>query len=418
VQRSLKSAAHLPSFGVDVHVLTPRDTRWLHRDERLACPPGAQVHRTAYVGPRGRRPAEELRGLHGYQLAVRRIALTPRRFLAPDENVPWLLTAVPAAIRIVRRERIDVVLTTSPPCSAHLIGAAVKSATGARWVADLRDSLAANPDRRVDRLGVRLKERSCSEVLRLIARQADAAVAATGTIAAELERLAPSGVVEVIPNGCDFDDFDDLGYRSNGGRFRITHTGSFFGHRDPRPFLSALAQTHADTAACFVGDFRGADLDFARGLRLGDRLTVLPFVPHRRALELQAESEALLLLLPDVGERGRDVPSGKLFEYLAAGRPILAAVPPDGTAAALIREASAGVVVAPGDVDAIRRGLEDLERRWRDGRLRATTLPPQLQRRLDRKARIGELADLLHRVAGTAPVSASSGRPPTASRTA
>ena len=57
VQRPLKMAAQLPSHGIDVHVLTPRDTRWLHRDEGLAEPPNARVHRTAYCGPGGRRPA-------------------------------------------------------------------------------------------------------------------------------------------------------------------------------------------------------------------------------------------------------------------------------------------------------------------------------------------------------------------------
>ena len=74
--------------------------------------------------------------------------LAGRRLLVPDENVSWNLTAIPAAIRIVKREGIDVVLTTSPPSSVHLVGAAVKRATGKPWVADLRDSLVAHPHRR------------------------------------------------------------------------------------------------------------------------------------------------------------------------------------------------------------------------------------------------------------------------------
>ena len=67
---------------------------------------------------------------------------------------------------------------------------------------------------------------------------------------------------------------------------------------------------------------------------------------------------ALLLLIPDAGGRGKGVLSGKVFEYIAAGRPVLAAVPPDGAAADLIRETGAGVVVAPDDVDGLRRALE------------------------------------------------------------
>jgi len=107
---------------------------------------------------RERKPAEELHGTAGLERYARRATLLGRRLLVPDENVTWNLTAIPAAIRIVRREGIDVVITTSPPGSNHLIGAAVKRATGARWVADLRDPLVDHPHRDTERLLVRAKE--------------------------------------------------------------------------------------------------------------------------------------------------------------------------------------------------------------------------------------------------------------------
>src|SRR5205807_5665156 len=174
----------------------------------------------------------------------------------PDENVSWNLTAIPAAVRIVRAEQIDVVLTTSPPNSVHLIGAAVKRATGARWVADLRDSIGAHPHRRAERAVVRAKEKVSEQVARLVARQADAIVAASEGIAEEARGLDPKGAVVPILNGADFDDFAGLEYRP-GDRFRITHTGSFFGKRDPRPFLTAFAEARPDDAvARFVGDLR------------------------------------------------------------------------------------------------------------------------------------------------------------------
>src|SRR5713101_9776053 len=99
-----------------------------------------------------------------------------RRLLVPDENVSWNLTAIPAATRIVKQEEIDVVITTSPPNSIHLVGAAVKRLTGARWVADLRDSVGAHPHRRVERASVRAKEKVSESVARLVARQADVIV--------------------------------------------------------------------------------------------------------------------------------------------------------------------------------------------------------------------------------------------------
>jgi glycosyltransferase involved in cell wall biosynthesis len=397
VARPLKLATHLPQLGIEMHVLAPDDPKWVHRDDELDVPPQARVHRARYLGPRGLVPAEELHGLSGVDRTVRQAMLFSRRLLLPDEFVTWGLTAIPAARRIVREERIDVLVTTSPPASVNLIGAAVRRLTGVPWVADLRDSIAANPDRRVDRLAVRVKEQGQTLVARLVARRADAVVAVSDAIAHEMRELG-AGRVEMIPNGSDFDDFDGLEYR-RGDRFRISHTGSFFGHGDPRPFLTALAETDGDVVARFVGGLRTADREWAEKLGLGDRLEVLPYVPRRRALELQRDSEALLLLLPEAGGRGGTVPSGKIYEYLAAERPILAAVPPRGVAAELVRRADAGIVVPPDDVEALRAAITGLHARWRAGALDGAQLSPELREGLSRKTRSREFAELLRSVA-------------------
>ena len=394
VQRPLKIATHLPALGIETHVLAPDDPKWVHRDEDLEAPTQAWVHRARYVGPRGRRPADELHGTRGLERAATHARLLGRRALVPDENVTWSLTAVPAAVRLVRGEGIDVVVTTSPPNSVHLVGAAVKRLTGVRWAADLRDSLVAHPHRRTESAAVRLKEQTQQAVARTVAHRADAVVAASEAIADEARALEPTGRVATIANGCDFDDFAGLDYYP-APRFRITHTGSFFGQRDPRPFLTALHESGLDAAARFVGDFRPADREWAEGLGLGDRLELHPFLPRRRALALQRDSEALLLLIPGAGGRGKGVISGKVFEYVAAERPILAAVPPDGAAAALIRESGAGIVVPPDDVASIRAALETLVRRHEAGDLNGAPLSPDLRTRLDRRARVKELAELL-----------------------
>jgi glycosyltransferase involved in cell wall biosynthesis len=399
VQRPLKFATHLPAHGIETHVLAPDDPKWIHADPELQPPTQAWVHRARYIGPRSRKLAEELHGRRGIDRVSRQARSLSRRMLVPDENVTWNLTAIPAAVRIARAEDIDVVLTTSPPNSVHLVGAAVKRATGARWVADLRDSLTAHPHRRVERALVRAKEKASEQVARLVARHADAIVAASEAIAAEVRALEPKGVVVPILNGADFDDFAGLEYR-RGERFRITHTGSFFGRRDPRPFLQALADSGLDNVvARFVGDFRSADREWAERLGLGDRLELHPYVPRRRSLALQRDSDALLLLIPDAGGRGRGVLSGKVFEYLAAERPILAAVPPDGAAAALIEETRAGVVAAPDDVEGLGTALRSLYDAWAAGTLDGTPLSPADRERLGRGARVEELADVLRSLA-------------------
>jgi len=394
VQRPLKLAQYLPALGIETHVLAPSGLSWIHEDAELRAPTQAWVHRARYLGPKGRKPAEELHGTQGLERALVQASLAGRRLLVPDESVTWNLTAIPAAIRIARRHGIDAVLTTSPPGSVHLVGAAVKRATGARWLADLRDSIVAHPHRRGESAAVRLKERTAGGVARLVARSADAVSCVSEAIAEEVRHLEPRGRVVTIPNGCDFDDFAGLAYRP-GERFRITHTGSFFGKRDPRPFLQALHDSGLDAVARFLGDFRSADREWASELGLGDRLELIPYAPRVESLELQRDSDALLLLIPEAGGRGKGVLSGKVFEYLASGRPILAAVPPDGAAAELIRETGAGVVVPPDDVDALKAALVELEGRFRDGGLPDVELPEEAHERLSRRARCEETAELL-----------------------
>ncbi|HEY7923890.1 MAG TPA: glycosyltransferase, partial [Vicinamibacteria bacterium] len=207
VQRPLKLATHLPELGIETHVLAPDDPRWLHRDEHLPLPPNATVHRARYLGPSGRKLAEELHGASGLRRELVRARSLGRRLLVPDENVSWNATAIPAAVRISRQRRIDVVITTSPPASVHLVGAAVRKGSGARWVADLRDSLVAHPHRRAERRLVRAKEKTSEWVARLVA-QSDGIVAVSDAIAEEARALHPKGPLATIANGSDFDDFD------------------------------------------------------------------------------------------------------------------------------------------------------------------------------------------------------------------
>jgi glycosyltransferase involved in cell wall biosynthesis len=399
VQRPLKFASHLPALGIETHVLAPDDPRWVHEDVDLPLPTQAWVHRARYVGPRGRRIADEQHGRTGMELALLRASTIGRRLLLPDENVTWNATAIPKAISIARNEGIDVVLTTSPPGSVHLVGAAVKRATGAKWVADLRDSLALHAHRSSDGAGARAKQKARAGIAHLVARQADAIVTAAEAITVETNGLSPRGRVVTIPNGCDFDDFAGLDY-ARGERFRITHAGSFFGKRDPRPFLRALAASGLeDVTVRFLGDFRPSDREFMESLGLGDRVELVAHVPRRESLRLQRESDALLLLIPEAGGRGRGVLSGKVFEYLAAERPVLAVVPPDGAAAELVRDTGAGLVAGSDDVDGIRDALVELHTRWREGRLDGPPLSAAWREKLSRASRVEELAELLESLA-------------------
>ena len=418
VQRPLKFATHLPELGIETHVLAPDDPKWIHRDDELQPPTLAWVHRARYLGPKGRKPAEELHGTQGLERVGVQARLAGRRLLVPDENVSWNLTAIPAAIRIVKREGIDVVITTSPPSSVHLVGAAVKRATGIPWVADLRDSIVAHPHR-ARRAHARAREgagRARGRAARRAHGRRD-----RDRVGCDRRRGArarsPRGPVETIANGSDFDDFAGLEHQPV-DRFRITHAGSFFGKRDPRPFLTALARSGLDDVVVrFLGDFRSTDREWAEAQSLGDRLELIPYAPRRHSLELQRDSEALLLLIPEAGGRGKGVLSGKVFEYLAAERPILAVVPPDGAAAELIRD---------GRGRRRRRARRrrrhgrarcaTLHARWRAGTLAGPPLSEEWRTKVSRRTRVEELARLLGAPDETGSRAFSSSRASSASR--
>lgn len=408
VQRVLKLCRHLPELGVDVDVLAPDDPKWSAVDPGLAAdvPSATTVHRARYRGPsHTHTPAARLAAAHGTRALGVRAALLGRRLLLPDPEIAWFPDAVRAGVRAVRERDIDVVLSTSPPNSVHVIAAAIARRTGVPHVADFRDSWLANPHRRYERRSVRAKRAVEARIAHRALRGIAAVSAVTPSIAEEAAALAPPGTtVRVVANGSDFDEFEGLEYR-RGERMRIVHAGSFFGQRTPGPFLGAFAalldarpELRGRIQVAFLGELRPADRERAIGLGLGDALALEGFRPHREALGAMRAADALLLLVPRAGGRGLSVVSGKVYEYLAAQRPIVALVPPEGDAAALLRQTGSAWIADPDDAGAIGAAIAEAFAAWDADRLGERLLSPEWRERLDRRTRARELAELLHAV--------------------
>jgi glycosyltransferase involved in cell wall biosynthesis len=408
VQRTLKFCKFLPEFGVDVHVLTPEDSKWFARDDQLleAIPPATTVHRCRFLGPRSSFRSDALRG----RSRLGRLGVEARyayqRGLLPDKAAPWMATALPAGIGIVRREGIDVVMSSSPPSSAHLVAEAIATATRRPLVTDFRDSWLDNPHRRYEKAGVRAKRAVIARMAGSVGRRSSALVAATGSIAQELGRLHPSAAhkTTVIENGADFDDFEGLP-RTRNERFTIVHAGSFFGHRTPTTFMLALQRLlerrpdlRGRVLVRFIGELRAEHREYGGRLGIGDAWREEGFLPYAESVAAQRAADALLLLIPDAGGRGNAVLSGKVFEYVASRRPVLAAVPPNGAAANLIRGIGAGRVVDGDDAEGISRELEALVDEWLAGGPDDIELTDEVRDRLSRRSRARELARVLQGV--------------------
>ena len=366
-------------MGIETHVLAPTTRAGSTATTVSACPRrrGFTGRGTSACPAASRRRCS--RGRRGSSAQSPREAQL-RRLVVPDENATWAVTAIPAGIRLVREHGIDVVVSTSPPPSTHLIAAAIARATGVRWVADLRDSLVFHAHRRADTTATKAKAALHERVARLVASRADAITCVSEAISEETRSLEPRGPVVTIPNGADFDDVvGSSGSRRSGSASRTPGASS----DGATPARSSRRSRIRPRRRCPLS--RGLSRrrqGVGGGLGLGHRLELLPYATRAESLALQRDSEALLLLIPDAGGRGKGVLSGKVFEYVAVGRPILASVPLDGAAAELIRDTGAGLVAPPDDPGAIREALEELHSRWRDGRLPDVDLGAEWRDRL------------------------------------
>jgi glycosyltransferase involved in cell wall biosynthesis len=272
----------------------------------------------------------------------------------PDRMVlAWVPFAVRTALSLHRARRFDAVITTSPPESTHLIGRAL-AAKGCAWVADLRDGWTFESWRPIP---TRLQRQLDERLERRLMQAADVVSCVTRPVAEDL-RARMDAHPAVVPHGFD-PELIATARKEQGAaaadllpdpcRVSVVYTGRFY-DRDPAPLLRGLREL-ADEEPAIA---EGLELVIAGSLRRQERellemdasplrISVLGALPHRHALALQGAADVLLLIC---GSERTQVASLKLFEYLAAGRPILGLA--DGTEAGRILD-EAGCEVVPAD---------------------------------------------------------------------
>jgi glycosyltransferase involved in cell wall biosynthesis len=369
LHRVLGWVHHLPDLGWKVKVLTLPADYWpaRMRDDSLvgSVPEGIDVVRVApRLAPRFPRALGDAPGQRPRRDARGRLSALARwgkdRALFPDSRVLWAGPAARAGSSLALAGAADVVLTTSPERSSHLVGMRMATSLGIPWVADFRDPWEASwepPPTRVHARALRRLGRAVASRARLLTAVSESLARQLCT----LYGVAPEKVA-VIPNGVDERTVARTAPRSRGGHL-IVHTGRFYGRRSPAPFLRAVRALMADRTWAsgalevrLVGSFDDHMAAALAPFLSESWLRVEGEVAHAEALAAQRRAGTLLLV---PGEDSHTVP-GKLFEYLAARRPVLALCSEDSESARLLREEGAGIFVDPADGAGIRRALEEI----------------------------------------------------------
>ncbi|WP_126429724.1 glycosyltransferase family 4 protein [Brevibacillus marinus] len=387
VPRPLKMAKYLGEFGWNVHVLTvePRYHATLDHSLLAEVPETVTIHRAKELPllpkPAQAQPAgERLRAAGPPPLSVRlkqRVVAVLKKakpyLLIPDENILWYPAAVRLGREIMRRERIDVIFSTSGPATDHLIALNLAESFPCKWIVDFRDPWTQN----MHRSGIAWRERLEERLEARVIRRADAVTTVTAQFAENFREKYGAAIkrLELIYNGFDRADFAGLEpLPRDEGKFRAVYAGIFYQKRNPRLLLEAVKELideglirREEIQLSFAGvfDYPGysENADCVERLGLSDVVEVLGNLPHKEALRLMKSADVLLLVSDVSPDAGAYIP-GKLYEYMGVGKPILALNMP-GEAAEIIRRFRLGRVANPTDKAAIKAAYRELYEAWR-----------------------------------------------------
>ena len=369
----------LPDIGFEPVVLSAKETDSPHAQEikRSIYPSNLKTYQAASIGRSyfterflGRGP-----GARHFRL-LSLLSFPERCALIPDYMVRWIPLGIRLAKQIVRRERIDIVLTSSPPESTHLIGLRLKQELGVRWVADFRD-LWTEKDL-LYRPATPLHDRWVRRLERKIFDNADHIIANTPENAERyIQRFGlPQHRFTVIPNGFDRDDLiQQRAVDSSHDVFRIGYAGSLDKHDFPwRVALDALKRLALEVGRDKVrfvhcGYLSEQVKNYLKIERMKDLVEVHGSLAHEHAMRITANTEIRLVLLYENPYSASIVPL-KLYNYLIMNGPILAIAPEKGRTASIIAETRMGTVISPNrGGDAVYRQLQSYYKAWSEGTL-------------------------------------------------
>lgn len=410
VQRWVKFVKHLRSFGWEPIIYTPENPFVTEHDESLLkeIPEGVEVLKvpvfeiTKYFGaPTASNTSGSYTPSLWGKLKKTIGSFVRGNFFIPDPRVTWVAPSVRFLTGYLEKNKIDAIVSTGPPNSMHVIAAEVKKKTGIPWLADFRDpwmEVLKFHDFNISALAMNRHQKLFNQVL----NTSDSIVVAHPSVNPNFKKLT-STPVEVITNGYDTEDMEQCPVVDlDKEKFNLVFIGILYDALNSSPFWQAIAELAAENHAFkqklqlfFVGNVKQAAMNDLELHGLMKQSVFTGYVNHLTAVSYEKAADVLLLFTP-AGDEFKYIIPGKLFEYLAAQKPILCVAPSQNDSAQIVIDTKGGQVVSPGDKAAIKKTLSQLFDTYEKG---ALSVSSQNVEQYERKKLTEKLVAELNRIA-------------------
>lgn len=359
VQRWLKFVKYLPDFGITPIVYIPENPTYPIIDDKLRAEISQDIIilkqkifepfqiATFFSGNKSTKLSSGIIPKIKNQTFIEKSLLWIRgNIFIPDARIFWVKPSVTFLEKYIVQHDIDTIITSGPPHSLHLIGMGLREKLDIKWIADFRDpwtTIGYQKKLKLSKFAAAKHKKLESKVLNF----ADQIIVTSPTTKVEFEYLT-SKPIEVITNGFDSELASDQNLDS---KFTLAHIGSFLSDRNPLilwQVLSELTNVNSDFAKCFqlklIGKVSQEVLDSIAFYGLSEFVDNRGYLSHSESITEQQKSQMLLLIEIDSNDTKCIIP-GKLFEYLAANRPIVAIGPKGSDIQEIIENSKAGIFV-------------------------------------------------------------------------
>jgi len=405
VQRWLKFVTYLRDFDIEPIVYIPENPHYPIQDQSLQneLPEGIKVLKHPIKEPYGlarllssKKTKRISSGIieNKNQSILEKLLLWVRgNFFIPDARKNWVKPSIKYLSGVIEKEDIDTIITTGPPHSVHLIGSGLQELLKVTWLGDFRDPWTTIGYHKKLRLTTAAKQKH-KRLEKMVLTAADKIIVTSETTQKEFQVITQKPI-HVITNGFES---DYQGGASLDEHFTLAHIGSLLSGRNPKNLWKALSDITRDNAIFrtdlrleFIGVVSKDVLDSMYRYELAPYIKLKGYISHKAALRKQQRAQLLLLVEIDSEETIGIVP-GKLFEYMAARRPILAVGPDGWDAGKLIKKTETGSVFSYTSQSELKQYILDAYAAFKSGDLNVVSKEIQ---QYSRKELTKQLAKLL-----------------------